>query len=441
MKSLRARLLLAASVVLAAFFMLTAVVLDSAFRDSTLQAQRDKLEGLVYALLAAARTDTDGNLTVQSDDISDRRLVQPASGLQAALFDEQGRLVWTSAEFLEVPAPKMPEVGEWLFHQLARPPVFSLSYGLRWIDLADDPKRYTFVVLEDASSYTRQLDTYRRELWMWLAAAAGGLLLVQYLTLRWGLAPLRRLVNELQAVERGDSGEIQKGYPDELMPLAQGLNAMIRSERSRQTRYRNALGDMAHSLKTPLAVLRGMSDEKRIPDAMRQPLSEQVGIIQQITDYQLRKAATAGRRILAEPVPPVPIAAKITQALSKVYLERGVKFELSAPDNFRMRADNGDLFEMLGNLLDNACKYGGRRVRIRFALEGKDNIIEIDDDGPGFPPDAQELLGRGVRADTQKPGQGIGLAAVYEIVKAYEGRIELGRSNWDGARVKISLPA
>lgn len=441
MTSLRARLLATATAVLAGFFVLTAAVLDSAFRDSTLQAQRDKLEGLVYALLAAARTDADGNLTVEPDDISDRRLMQPASGLQAALFDEEKHLVWTSAEFLEVPPPTMPEVGQWAFQQLRKPPVFSLSYGLRWIDLADDPKRYTFVVLEDASSHERQLTTYRRELWLWLAAAAGGLLLVQYLVLRWGLAPLRRLVNELHAVERGDRAEIHGVYPDELMPLTQGLNAMIRSERSQQTRYRNALGDLAHSLKTPLAVLRGISEEPRTPEEMRAPLRDQVGVMQQIADYQLRKAATAGRRTLAEPIAPAPIALKITQALGKVYADRDVKFELSAPPQFRMRADSGDLFELLGNLLDNACKYGGKRVRIRFARDDKYNVVEIDDDGPGFPPEAQDLLGRGVRADTQKPGQGIGLAAVYEVVKAYEGSIELGRSAWNGARVTLHLPA
>lgn len=440
MTSLRARLLAAATAVLAAFFVLTAAVLDSAFRDSTLQAQRDKLEGLVYALLAAARTDTNGNLTVEPDDISDRRLMQPASGLQAALFDEQHQLVWTSVEFLEVPSPVMPEVGQWAFQQLNKPPLFSLSYGLRWIDLADDPKRYTFVVLEDASAHERQLTAYRRELWLWLAAAAAGLLLVQYLVLRWGLAPLRRLVNELQGVERGDRAEIHGRYPDELLGLTQGLNAMIRSERNQQTRYRNALGDLAHSLKTPLAVLQGFAEEPRTPETLRAPLREQVGLMQQIAAYQLRKAATAGRRTLAEPIAPAPIALKITQALGKVYADRSVQFELAAPPQFRMRADSGDLFELLGNLLDNACKYGGKWVRICFDREGQYNLLQIDDDGPGFPADAQDLLGRGVRADTQKPGQGIGLAAVNEIVKVYEGMIELGRSDRGGARVSVRLP-
>lgn len=440
MTSLRARLLAAASAVLAAFFFLTAVVLDSAFRDSTLQAQRDKLEGLVYALLAAARTDAQGNLTVATDDISDRRLTQPASGLQAALFDEQGLLAWTSADFLEMPVPPVPEVGEWLFEQRRQPETFSLGYGLRWIDLADDPKRYTFVVIEDATSFNRQLRTYRRELWFWLAAAAGGLLLVQYLVLRWGLAPLRQLIGDLQAIEKGERSEIQTDYPDELRPLAEGLNAMIRSERNQQSRYRHALGDLAHSLKTPLAVLRGLSDETRLPEELRPALRDQVGTMQQITDYQLRKAATAGRRTLAEPVAPQPIAEKIAHALTKVYGDKTIDFEFRAPPNFRLRADSGDLFELLGNLLENACKYGATQIRVEFGRQAAAQLIQIEDNGPGFPENADELLMRGVRADTRKPGQGIGLAAVYEIVKAYEGRIELGSALLGGARVSILLP-
>lgn len=441
MTSLRTRLLAAASAVLASFFVLTAAALDSAFRDSALQAERDKLEGLVYVLMTAAQISNTGSLSIAPEKLVDHLLLQPASGLQAGLFDEQGQLVWTSAPFLEMPAPGTPAVGEWDFRQLSSPKVFLLSYGVRWIDFADDPRRYTIAVAEDSASYARQLGAYRRELWLWLAAAAAGLLLMQFLVLRWGLSPLRRLIAELQAVERGSQGEIKTTYPDELQPLAQGLNAMIRSERSQQTRYRNALGDLAHSLKTPLAVLQGVADEGRLPTEMGQNLRDQVRVMQQITDYQLRKAATAGRRILAEPLAPGPIAEKIAAALSKVYAGRGMRFEFVVPPNFRMRADSGDLYELLGNLLDNACKYGGGRVRISFSQEGRSNLIRIDDDGPGFPEDAEDLLKRGVRADTQKPGQGIGLAAVYEVVKAYEGSIELGRSDWNGGRVSVWLPA
>lgn len=441
MTSLRARLLAAASVVLTSFCLLTAAALDSAFRDSAVQAQRDKLEGVVYILMTVAQTDPSGSLSIATDKLIDQLLLQPASGLVAGLFDEQGQPVWSSAPFLEMPPPGRPEVGEWDFSELAAPRVFLMSYGIRWIDLADDPQRYTIAVAEDSGSYRRQLRAFRGELWFWLAVSAAGLMLIQYSVLRWGLAPLRRLVTELHAIERGDKGEIGAAYPDELQPLAAGLNAMIRNERNQQTRYRNALGDLAHSLKTPLAVLHGVADEPRLPDETRSHLRDQVRVMQQITDYQLRKAATAGRRALAEPVAPRPIAEKLVGALGKVYADRGMRFELLIPPQLKLRADDGDLYELIGNLLDNACKHGGKRVRLSFEAEARWTLIRVDDDGPGFPDDAEELLERGVRADTQKPGQGIGLAAVYEVVKAYEGTIELGRSDWGGGRVSLRLPS
>jgi two-component system sensor histidine kinase PhoQ len=440
MKSLRSRLLAAASVLLAAFFVLTGVALESAFRDSAMEAQRDKLEGLVYALLAAARTDENGQLTISTGDVPDPRLRQPGSGLSAALFDDQGRSVWSSVSFIDIPAPKPPAVGQWKFEPIEEADVFSISYGLRWIDLADDPKRYTVVVLENAASFQQQLGIYRRELSAWLAGSAFALLGLQVLILRWGLSPLQKLVGEMRQVESGGQAEIQSDYPDELRPLTEGLNAMIRNERNQQGRYRNALGDLAHSLKTPLAVLRGFADEPDVPAHLRQPLQEQLGLMQQITDYQLRKAATAGRRTLAEPVSVRPIAEKIATALRKVYADKLMELELVVAPELRLRADDGDLYELIGNLLDNALKYGAGRARLRVTRDRRGAVLEVDDNGPGFPDDAEELLQRGARADTQKPGQGIGLAAVYALVQAYEGRIELGRSEWSGGRVRVTLP-
>ncbi|MGB0954531.1 MAG: ATP-binding protein [Panacagrimonas sp.] len=439
-RSLRSRLLVSASVVLAAFFLVTGVALENALRDSAEQAQRDKLEGLVYALLAATTSDRDGGLTIDTAQVPDPRLRQPTSGLRAAMFDESGIAVWTSVSYLEVSAPHQPGVGQWRFERLTQPMAFAMSYGLRWIDLNDDPKRYTVVVLEDSASLDRQLKAFRRELFSWLAAAAAALLTLQVVILAWGLAPLRRLVKELRGVENGDQTEIRRVYPAELQPLTDGLNAMIRSERSQQGRYRNALGDLAHSLKTPLAVLRGYLDSQELPASLRDPFGDQLGAIQQIADHQLRKAATAGRRVMAEPVAVLPVAEKIAAALQKVYAGRVHCLQLKIDPRLRIRADNDDLYELLGNLLDNACKYGDGQLRCQVRTDRRRVLLEVEDNGPGFPVDAASLLQRGVRADSQQPGQGIGLAAVVELVRAYEGEIELGRSDLGGARVSVSLP-
>lgn len=439
--SLRGRLLVAASAILTAFFVLTGLALESAFGESVRQAQRDKLESIVYSLLAAAGPSPSGELTISTGNVPDPRLKSAASTLQAVLYNESGIAVWRSVAYGDIPsAPAMPGVNEWHFEQLRQPDAFAMSFGLRWLDQSDDPRRYTVMVIEDASSYHAQLRAYRRALWTWLAVCSLGLLGAQVLTLQWGLAPLRRLIAELRGIEVGEQTEIQSDYPEELHPLTQGLNAMIQNERSQQTRYRNALGDLAHSLKTPLAVVQGIVDEPQITDALRQTLREQVHSMQQITGYQLRKAAAAGRRTLAEPVLIRPLAEKLASAVGKVYASRGVQIDIDIDPNTRVRAESGDLFELLGNLLDNAAKYGGGRVRLSVRVTGRTSFVEVRDDGPGFPDDAEELLGRGVRADMKKPGQGIGLAAVYDLVIAYEGQIDLGRSEWGGAKVTIRLP-
>ncbi len=440
MNSLRARLLVAAALLLALFGSLAGLVLDRAFKAATLQSQQDKLQTLVYSLLGAASSDAYGELTIAIDAIPDPRLRQPMSGLDAALISEEGRVVWSSADFSRVRPPGAPEVGEWKLDRLSNPDAFSLSFGLRWIDSADDPRRYTVIVLEDATAYDRQLTVFRRTLWAWLGATLFGLSLALLLLLRWGLSPLRRLGKELQQIEAGKQTAIDGRYPEELRPLAADLNAMILNERNQQTRYRNALGDLAHTLKTPLAVLRGFTDETSLAAPQRQQLSEQVDRMLHIVDHQLRRAAAAGTRTLTEPIALRALADKLLSAISKVYRDRNIKPENLIADDLRVRVDQGDLYDLIGNLIENAAKYGNGQIRVS-AMSGQHQcLIVVEDNGSGFPPDAEKLLARGARADTRQPGQGLGLAAVSEIVQAYGGRLILDRSSIGGAKVIISLP-
>lgn len=440
MNSLRARLLVAAAVILAAFGSLAGLILERAFQGGMMQAQQDKLQTLVYSLLGAASPDFAGELTIALEAVPDPRLRQPLSGLEAALFNEEGLIVWSSADFLRLTPPHLPQVGEWRFDRLNEPNAFSLSFGLRWIDAQDDPRRYTVVVLEDATAYDRQVSVFRRTLWLWLGTTLGALTLALLLLLRWGLAPLRRLALELNKIEGGQQAQITGHYPDELQPLARDLNAMIVSERNHQTRYRNALGDLAHALKTPLAVLRGLTSEAKLDPVHRRQLHEQVDRMQHIVDHQLRRAAAAGTRTLTEPVPLRSLAEKLLSAIAKVYAEKNVQIENAIAETLRVRADQGDLYDLLGNLLDNAAKYGKGRIRISALSGHRQCLIVVEDDGQGFPQDAEKLLRRGARADTRVPGQGLGLAAVAEIVQAYGGRLLLDRSGLGGAKVIVALP-
>ena len=431
MSSLRARLLLAASFVLAVFIALCGAALERAFRQAALEAQYDRMQGLVYGLLGIIESDANGALTLREANLPDPRLRQPQSGLAAALVDERGGLAWQSPGFPTLPLPAAPEVGQFVFDYGSAPDYFSIAFGIRWLDAADDPLRYSVIVIEDAQTFASQLRAYRGTLWFGLGLSAALLLAVLVGILHWGLQPLTHLAQELRGIEHGTREKIAGRYPRELAPLSTALNAMIAAERNQQTRYRNALGDLAHSLKTPLAVLRG--------GAGGTPVQEQVDRMQHIVDYQLKRAAAAGSRTLSEPVYLKPIAEKILAALTKVYRDKGMRFDNRIPSELRLRADSGDLFELLGNLLDNACKYGGGQVTVGASAQGNGCEITVDDNGPGFPVQPEKLLERGVRADTRESGQGIGLASVAELVKAYDGSLVLEKSPLGGGRVRVRL--
>ena len=443
MMSLQTRLLLAASFVLLTFIALCGAGLESAFRRAATSAQEDRMRGLVYALLGAAEPDERGALELNDGDLPEPRLMRRESGLEAAIFDEAGSVLWRSpSQSGSLPLVIGPEVGKWKLERIGDVGRFALSFGLRWIVGEDRPQRYTVLVLEEPQAYEEQLATFRRTLWLWLAAVAAALLAALVFVLRWGLMPLHQLVGELREVEAGNHAQIDSTYPREITPLTGALNAMIRHERSQLQRYRNALGDLAHSLKTPLAVLRGISGESRLDRDARRQVDEQVARMQQIADHQLSRAATAGRRALAQPVAVRPIAAKLAAALNKVYADRHLEFELVVATQLHARVDSGDLHELLGNTLDNAAKWAKGKVRLRAGRAGTTLELEVDDDGPGFPPEPERMLGRGVRADSRMPGQGLGLAAVAEILNAYEGEIRLEKSaDLAGGRVVMRIPS
>lgn len=442
MLAIRTRLLAAGAGVLLGFVVLVAATLEAAFQQSARDAEEGRLRGLVYALLAAAEPGPYGRLTLSDENLPEPRLRQPQSELEAAILDESGAALWRSRGAGPLPPVPAPAVGRWHFDRLPGDDGrFLLAFGLRWIGAGDTPSRYTVVVLEDPESYDNQLGIFRRTLRHGLYGAAAGLLAILVLVLVWALAPLRQLVKELRAIESGAQAQIAGRYPRELVPLTGALNTMIVSERGQLTRHRNALGDLAHSLKTPLAVLRGLGGDAGLAPALRGTLDEQVARMQQIVDHQLARAATAGRRALAQPVAVAPVADRIVGALRKVYADRSLRYAVEVDRALRARVDAGDLHELLGNLLDNASKWAHGAVRLRARLAQGRLELQVDDDGPGFPPDPERLLARGARADTRVAGQGLGLAAVEDMVQAYQGEIRLERSDLGGARVGLSLPA
>ena len=448
--SLQGRLLVAATAVLVAFLGLTGFVLDRAFRDSAEAAAHDRLQGQVYALLAAADLDAQSVLRIPKN-MPEPRLSVVRSGLYAEILKEDGTVYWRSPSALGVDLPQSgsPRIGEWRFsrvHPARGAELFVLDFGLSWEDAARALQRFTFRTAESLNAYYEQVARFRRSLWGWLAAVGVLLLVVQSVILRWGLSPLRRVAEDLRAIETGAAKELTGDYPAELRGLTGNLNSLIASARSHLERHRDALGNLAHSLKTPLAVLRNAMSEKSGAVELPHTIGEQVDRMDQIVEYQLKRAAVSGRTTLSAPIDVAGLAKKVVSALTKVYGSKTVDCELAISDDAKFYGDESDLLEVLGNLTDNAYKWCQNRITIRAAPasgggRGKARLeLRVEDDGPGIAEELVETVRhRGERADATTPGHGIGLAMVQDIVRLYGGEMKIGRSTLGGASVDVRI--
>jgi two-component system sensor histidine kinase PhoQ len=258
---------------------------------------------------------------------------------------------------------------------------------------------------------------------------------------------VRGIEAEIREIEAGSRDSLGLKLPRELSGLAANLNALLTGERRRAERYRNTLGNLAHSLKTPLAVMRTAVSTETTKERQRL-IDEQIDRMDRIVQHQLKRAAATGASVVGRSAVAVqPLLAELRAALLKVYSSKDLLFELDVTRGTQFAGDRGDLFELLGNLLDNACKWCHARVgvSVRRAVDatGRAQLqIVIEDDGAGIAAnDRQRMLERGARADEAVPGQGLGLAMVQEIVALYEGRLDIGDSKLGGARIVVTLPS
>jgi two-component system sensor histidine kinase PhoQ len=441
--------LFAATAVLAAFLGLTGVALDRAFQNSVLELSRERLEARIFLLLGAADVDRRGRLDMPPA-LPESRLSSPGSGAYAAVRTVEGELLWQSESSLGIviPYPRAGRPGVTAFGEViatSGETVLAQSYPVAWELASGEERVLVFQAAESRAGVDAQIGVFRRALWTWLVGAALLLLAAQAAVLLWGLSPLRRVAREIEEIEAGEREALAGDYPRELEGLTTNLNALIRSGHARLQRYRDSLSDLAHSLKTPLAVLRGSTEE--VPEQTREVIREQVDRMNQTIEYQLQRAAASGRSALATPVEVAPVAERIGRTLDKVYADKALAIDLDIDEGAVFVGDPGDLTELIGNLMDNACKWARQAVRLRVAnVDGEGRSrgrlqIAVEDDGPGIA-EAQRarVLERGVRADSLVPGQGIGLAVVREMVEeVYGGRIEIADSGLGGALVRLTL--
>ena len=443
-KSLSFRLLIAEGLVLAAFFALVAIVLEQGFRESAEQALRETLQVQAYSLLSAAKLDNTGELIMPSS-LHDPRLTSPGSGLYG-FIQQAKKPVWRSpsAIGLEVIVPPELSAGDSAF-VLDKHRRYVLHYAVLWQNLDGIKREFIFTVAEDARFVGSQVEQLQQTLRFWLLIIGVVLVFIQFALLRWSLKPLRSIVKDLEAIEQGKKTLLDGHYPTELEGLAGNLNAFITHERAHLERYRNNLADLAHSLKTPLAILRGcvesFSDNK-------ETVQEQISRINQIVEYQLQRAAAKGEHKTSKTVDVSIVINKIIASLSKVYIDKGINFELTIPEQCLVYCEEGDMYEIVGNLLDNACKWCLHSVKVSIALNQRKSrrnfflLLEIEDDGPGIPVGKfNDILKRGIRADENIHGHGIGMTVVYELIGLLGGKLEGGKSAaLGGMRWSVYLP-
>jgi len=442
--SLGGRLLLASALLLPLFLGLAGYGLESSFRRALRAAELEQLKLQSYLLLGAAELDQ-GRL-VLPEPLSEPRYGHQGSGLYARFDDRQGRSVWQSpsAELLRLPPTRdalASGESEFAEARAGKVQLFVYRYGLVWEDGNGNEHPFQLSVWHHQATYRAELASYRRSLFVWLGCAALLLLALQLIILRWGLRPLRLLASDLERVEAGEMARLGGDYPSEVAGVTDNLDHLLASEQGRRERYRHTLADLAHSLKTPLAVLRAALDTNAEPEALRELCDEQLDRMEKIVGHQLSRAARRGARPLGAAVVLKGVAQRLVAALEKVYRDKGLRFELDLPEELIFRGDESDLMEMLGNLLDNACKYGRGEVRLSARDDGAALTIEVADDGPGISPaQRSRILRRGVRADHRAPGQGIGLAVVLEIAASYGGELRLAASPGGGSLFELQLP-
>jgi two-component system sensor histidine kinase PhoQ len=446
--SLSRRLLISVAVPLALFFGVMMRVLDIGFQTLSDRQVHGLLDAQIVTLIAAAEPNPAGGYDAPLSGL-DTRLATPDSGLYAQIRSDSH--VWSSPSMagvhLDFGAPLAQGERQFADALVGHGRVAIESRG---ISFQDDPKQaqpLTFSVAVSLTPYEQALWVFRSRVLGWFTGLMALLLVSLAALLRHVLAPLRRLEREIHEVEEGRSEMLGSGYPRELSGVARHLNALLVGERKRVARYRDTLGNLAHGLKTPLSVMRSALSSDVGSTAATRTIGTEIDRMTDIIEHQLKRAASGGALLGQAPVAVAAVAADLRGALLKVYSRKDLSIELAIQGGSHFIGDRGDFVELLGNLMDNACKWCRERVRVSVTVEdtraavGESLTLTVEDDGPGIAEeDRAKVLERGVRTDEKVPGHGLGLAMVHDTVDLYGGKLMVDASPLGGARFSLRLP-
>lgn len=468
--SINSRIILGAIAVVSSFMLLTGFTLSKTFYDSAYSALEERLTGQVYLMMADREiipsaqhiSSDDGSgisgfstLQLSGSSVSSSSVYSQLSGF---ITHADGTILWQSGADIEAMRPPVLPLnigkeahGKKIFqkYHVDNIPYIGLSIVIFW-DLKNAELPLIYHISDDLTHLNNKVSNYQYSLWSNLLLMSLILFITLFLILRWGLKPLREVEQEIKAVEQGKQEQLENNYPDEITPLTHNINQLIQYERQQQLRYRNALADLAHSLKTPLAIIRGQSFTSRLSleeasekppehaEAYFETINDAVERMNSIIEYQLQRAGSNSPSPHIQYLPISPVVDTLLSSMKKIYRDKSIDFELSMEQNIQFKIDEGDFMEILGNLLDNACKWCQKQIKLTIALNETDLHILISDDGPGIASEMiNEITKRGVRADEFTPGHGVGLAIVQDIVSIYNGNINFTTAPTGGLAVTI----
>lgn len=436
--SLKKQLFNSTAIVALVVMILSVMAIDVAMKENFEDDLREKLKLHVFMLLSVSQFE--GDTLYVPEIMQNPQLNLAGSGLWAAAIDNQERVIWHSLSLSEAPPniSTTKKMGEWQYGKTEHQGInyLTASYNVSW---DENGKRHTFhfVAGEDESSILSTIFYFRLWLLSGFAFISLTLLVFQHIALRKAFKPISRLENELKGLESGDISRLSGTYPKELSGVSENINLLLNKEHRQKERYRNCMADLAHSLKTPMALIQGELEETKSSLTLKKAVAR----IDKNIEYQLKRAVISGHSLTPEKVDFEGVLNITLEALQKLYQSKRVDVETHFQAGLRFPGDENDLLEALGNLLDNAFKYCHSKIKVTAETTKASLTIIIEDDGQGFDENiAPRIFERGQRLDTRGLGQGIGLAVVADIVASYNGCIRTQKSQLGGACFAINFP-
>ena len=458
-RSLAARLVIGAVAWSLLILLIGGVLLSQQYRDSAMRGLDGDLRVVLDGLIASAEIDEEGALKLRQTP-NDQRFQTPSSGrywqiapltrgempapmLRSDSLWDEASLPWPAGG----PEALVQRQGATQFTNVSGPFEQPVRLATQLVQLPGSPAPFAFFAAADRRPALVDAQRFTTTLALALAVMAAGLIAMVVLQVRVGLAPPNRLRADVADVRRGKRARLEGAYPTEVAPLTNELNALLDHNRAVVDRARTHVGNLAHALKTPISVL--LNEARAEKGALAELVERQTESMRRNVDHYLQRAQAAARaETLGARCEVAPVLDDIARTLERLFgRQKDMDIEIEPSPELGpalvFRGERQDLEEMAGNLMENACKYGGGTVRVAVRPAG-DNALDIviGDNGPGLAPEVREAaLTRGVRLDETAPGQGLGLSIVAEFARLYGGSLRLGESPLGGLQATLRLPA